>query len=505
VRTLDDPRTAIRVVVASVVGVLAFAVFAATPGSPFQPVLPQGFTAGGPLVWVGRRMFLDRLSGNALVTAGVLVTVLAVSSFLFLLLEAWRGNVSLRTVLLLVAGYHVVILGLPLLFSRDVYSYSFYGRIVGIYHGNPYVHTPLAYARDPLWHLLGPKWVNTPAVYGPLFSSLSGVIARSFATPIAQVNAYRVMAIVASMGTVLVSAWTARQVWPSRAAFAVVAVGANPVVLFDSVASGHNDLLVALSIVVALAFLVRGRELPAIVSLSLGALIKAAGVLPLILLIVYCVARRPPEQRRRALVTHLGAAVVVCLAAAAPYMQRHDPTLGMLELATHEQWLAPSLFLRRVVDATSFHLLGWVVRVGFALLLAFVVTVLCVEVGKRARTLSPLGNGAAWGWILLVLMLMGPVLLPWYVVWAMPLAWLLPRAARSAIIGTGVLLALAQWSTESINYPGPFAVDSWIGHWLVTPAVTILLVWMLVDFRRRIRGGLPLEAEEEEPAPSGRA
>ncbi len=66
------------------------------------------------------------------------------------------------------------------------------------------------------------------------------------------------------------------------------------------------------------------------------------------------------------------------------------------------------------------------------------------------------------------------------------------------------MLALAQWSTESINYPGPFAVDSWIGHWLVTPAVTLLLGWMLIDFRRRIRGGFPLEAEEEEPASSDR-
>jgi len=145
-----------------------------------------------------------------------------------------------------------------------------------------------------------------------------------------------------------------------------------------------------------------------------------------------------------------------------------------------------------------------VVRIGFGILLAVCILVLGVEVGKRARGLSPLGNGAAWGWILLMLMLMGPVLLPWYVVWAMPLAWLLPRAARSAVIGTGALLALAQWSTESINYPGPFGVDSWIGHWLVTPAVTLLLGWMLVDFRRRVRGGLPLEAEEEEAASSDR-
>ena len=40
---------------------------------------------------------------------------------------------------------------------------------------------------------------------------------------------------------------------PARAAFAVAAFGLNPVVLFQSVASGHNDLLVALAVAGAFA------------------------------------------------------------------------------------------------------------------------------------------------------------------------------------------------------------------------------------------------------------
>ncbi len=79
---------------------------------------------------------------------------------------------------MLAVAYHVAVFLLPLLFSRDVYSYAFYGRIVGIYHQNPYVHTPVEFAGDSLWPLVGPKWVDTPAVYGPLFTSLSGGIAR---------------------------------------------------------------------------------------------------------------------------------------------------------------------------------------------------------------------------------------------------------------------------------------------------------------------------------------
>jgi hypothetical protein len=46
------------------------------------------------------------------------------------------------------------------------------------------------------------------------------------------------------------------------------------VVLFQSAASGHNDLLVALAIAAALALVFSGRELWATAALALGTLVK---------------------------------------------------------------------------------------------------------------------------------------------------------------------------------------------------------------------------------------
>jgi alpha-1,6-mannosyltransferase len=496
VRPPTDPSSGSRAVAFSVVSVLLFATFAAIPHSPFQPLLPPGYERGGPFVWFAKLIRADSLSGNPLVATGVLVTSLAVISFLLLLREAWRGNISLRTVLILVACYHVVVLFLPLLFSRDVYSYAFYGRIVGIYHGNPYVNVPLNYSGDPLWSLVGPKWVDTSTVYGPLFSMMAGGLARVFNSPSSQVDAYRIITVAASLGTVFVTAWTTRLLWPSRAAFAVVAFGANPVLLFHSVASEHNDLLVALSIAVALALLARGKELPAIAVLTLGATVKATGVLPLVVLLVWCIARREPNQRARAALTHVGLAVAIGLAISLPFMQRQDPTLGMLKLADNEAWLAPSLFFHQLLDAATFHHFGWLARVVFAGLFIVCFAALVREVVRRSRSLSPIGIGAAWGWALIFLMLLGPVLLPWYVVWAMPLVWLMPRSARWALIGTGVGLAMTQWSTEIANFPNQFSVEAWFGHWMVVPIILGALAWVLVDFRKRIVSGEPLESSQ---------
>jgi alpha-1,6-mannosyltransferase len=485
--------------VASTMSMLLFATYAAAPNSPFQPVLPAGGEAFGPLRRLAVAVGLDRLAGPWLVGAGVLVTVAAVSAFLLLLRESWRGHVSGRAVIVLAVGANLLVLLLPLLFSRDVYSYAFYGRIAGVYHANPYVHTPVEFATDGLWSFVGPKWVDTPAVYGPLWTQGSALLADHVDSVAGMVRAYRVLAVAASLGTIGLIADSVRRVWPSRTAFAVVAFGLNPVVVFHSVASGHNDLWVGLAVAGAFALLIRDRQLPAISVLTLGVLVKATALVPLLVVLVWCVARVPRERRWRTALTHVGVVAVLGLGFSAPFLQTHDPTLGMLELAGHEGWLAPSPTIRKLVDAISFGTLGWTVRVAFALLLILAVGGLARDVARRARERSPRELGAAMGWSLVLLMLLGPVLLPWYVTWALPLAWLLPRAPRAALIAAGAGLALAQWSTEPLRYPGAFRVNLWVGHWIVVPVVTGLLIWTLVDLRRRLTRGLTLEDQESVP------
>ena len=312
----------------SAFGVGLFATFAATPGSPFQPVLPTGAQPGGPFRWLAETIGLERLSNTWSVAIGVLVVVFCVGGFLLVLREAWRGNLSAKTVVVLAVVYHVVVLALPLLFSRDVYSYSFYGRIAAIYHANPYVRTPVEFARDPLWPLVGPKWVDTPAVYGPLWTQISAAMAHVIHHPAGMVKAYRWIAVAASLATIAVIYDTTKRVWPARTAFAVAAFGLNPVTVFHSVASGHNDLLVALSAAGAFALLLRGRELPAIAVLALGTLVKAVTIVPLVLVLVWCIARVARERRWRIALTHVGLAVAIGVGFAAPVPQPRRPHDG---------------------------------------------------------------------------------------------------------------------------------------------------------------------------------
>ena len=489
---------------ASIGSVLLVSVVAATPGSPFQPVLPPGAGPSGPFRWLAEVVGLDGLGPSALAAVAVLSVVAAATAFAAMLRAAWRGRASVRTVVALALAYHVVILFLPLLFSRDVYSYAEIGRIAGIHHANPYVLTPADFPRDPIAMYVGPKWLSTPAVYGPLFTSFASALARAVGSIGGLIAAFRILAVLASLGTLAVIDRLARRLAPSRRAFALAAFGMNPVVLFQSVGSGHNDLWIALGVAGALALVVARRELLATAVLALATLVKAPAAVPLALAIVAVVARRPRGERARALGAHLGLAAAIGLAFAAPFLQTQDPTLGMAELATHEGWLAPSRLFRRALDAVSGDALGILSRIAFGVVLLVVLFAIGRWVARRGRALVPSELGAAWAWGLAGLMLLGPVLLPWYVTWALPLVWLVPSVPRWTILGTGLALTVSQFTTEPGRYPSAYRANLFVGHYVLTPVVVLLLGFLLLDLWRRLRTDASLAEEPREvPAAAG--
>jgi hypothetical protein len=192
----------------------------------------------------------------------------------------------------------------------------------------------------------------------------------------------------------------------------------------------------------------------------------------------------------------------VVVVAAAPFFQWHDPTLGMLELSSHEGWLAPSRFFRRVLDAISGDALGVVARVAFAVALVAAVVWLVRGVARAAASGRPaLELLGGWGWALLALTLLGPVLLPWYLAWSLPLIWILPRVPRVSLIALSVVLALSQWTAEPLRFPDAYNLNILIGHYALTPIVIGLLVWLGLDLHRRRSIPLALYDEEgREPA-----
>ena len=149
----------------------------------------------------GRRARPGRPARIRARVASVAAVVASAVAFLFVLREAWRGHISLRTAVILAVGAHVVVATLPLLFSRDVYSYIAYGNIAGIHHANPYVQTPIDFPGDAV---VEPGRAEVALDAGGLRAAVHGVRVASSSgswTPCARRSqVFRLTALAASLG-----------------------------------------------------------------------------------------------------------------------------------------------------------------------------------------------------------------------------------------------------------------------------------------------------------------
>lgn len=162
----------------------------------------------------------------------------------------------------------------PVLLSHDVYSYVDYARL-GVVHGlNPYVHPPAAAPFDPAYP--GVTWIDATSAYGPLFTLATYPLAW---LPIwLAVAALKATAALSVLGIAALIARIAptRGVSPLGAA-AFVAL--NPLVLIHVVGGAHNDGLAMLLPTVGVAAMLSSREASAGAAYVAAFAIKAPAAL----------------------------------------------------------------------------------------------------------------------------------------------------------------------------------------------------------------------------------
>jgi alpha-1,6-mannosyltransferase len=300
-------------------------------------------------------------------------------------------------ILLLVAAFAVA----PVLLSHDVYSYVDYARL-GVRHGlDPYVHPPLAVAADPAY----PKvtWTEATSAYGPLFTLLTYPLAwLPVGVAVAVLKATAALSVIGIAATVSRLA-AGRGVDPLRAA-AFVAL--NPLVLVHVVGGAHNDGLTMLLATLSVAALLSVRELSAGVALVVAISVKASAAFlaPFALL--------GARNRVRFLA---GAAIAAATIVVAACLAFGWDWLGGFGLAGENQ----SRTSHMSIPITIARLSGLdpdAVRLAAGLLFAAAVAYLLVWTCRGGDWVR------AAAWTALALLLATAWLLPWYLIWALPLA-----------------------------------------------------------------------------------
>ncbi len=387
-----------------------------------------------------------------------------------------------------VVAVHVVFLLSPPLSLTDIFNYLNYGRMEVVHGLNPYVTTPMLEPHsDPAFDLS--NWHNLLSPYGPLFTIFTFVlvplgVAGSFWT-------LKVVLMVASLGT-LALVWKCARLLGRDPLGPIVFVGLNPIVLVWGLGGDHNDFLMVFFIVLALYLLLRAGAIPGALtdrlggsrsrwpagSASLAAAFPATttaspspgaegapvrdlasrlrGVLwPLgwwemgagvalivavaikasagVLLPVVLLGLLPRPRRLAALLVGMAVAGVVLGAASYAAFGAHLPDLTTQSRLITVMGLPNLLGLALGLGGETAGL-----RVGLTAVLVLVV----LWVGVRAWRGGELIAMTGWGTVALIVTLSW--VLPWYVLWMLPLAALGgSRRQRRAVLIVGAYLILA--------------------------------------------------------------
>src|SRR4029077_5681534 len=293
----------------------------------------------------------------------------------------------------------------PVLLSHDAFSYVDHARL-GVRHGlDPYVSAPDAAPTDPAFAHV--TWTETPSAYGPLFTLAT--------CPLAWLPIWLAVAVLKAVAaiSVLGLAWTVsrlatwRGVDPARAA-AFVAL--NPLVLVHVVGGAHNDRPAMLLATVGVAALVVRREASAGAALVASAAIKSSSLFVAPFALVEEVRSGRPRTARLA----RGALVAAGAIGVAGHLGCGGHGLPAFGLAGETRGRASHMS----IPVTFARLTG--IGEGTVRLAALALFGIAV-----AWLLAWTWRGADWirasAWAGTGLLLATSWLLPWYLIWPLPL------------------------------------------------------------------------------------
>jgi Glycosyltransferase family 87 len=316
----------------------------------------------------------------------------------------------------LVAGFAVA----PVLLSHDVYSYVDYARLSVVHGLNPYLHPPAAAPFDPAYARV--TWIDVTSAYGPLFTLATYPLA--WLTPAAAVAALKATAALSVLGIAVIVA----RVAPSRGvnpAAAAAFVALNPLVLIHVVGGAHNDGLAMLPATLGVAAMLSARETSAGIAFAAALAIKppAALAAPFALLDTTRLKAFDPYRgykastgrgRRPVAGLLVGAGVGVLAIGVAAYAAFGWHWLHALELIGGHQHKATHLSVPSAVARLTGLGLG-----------AVRATSLILYAATFIYLLAWTWRGNDWlrasAWASVVLLLTTAWLLPWYLIWALPL------------------------------------------------------------------------------------
>jgi hypothetical protein len=219
--------------------------------------------------------------------------------------QARQGLLTTRWAWLILIVWGVPLFLGPPLFSRDIYSYIGQGLLA--HHGlNPYSVAPKALGHGPLLSSIASVWRSTASPYGPLFVGAANVVAGiAGSSLVAQVLAFRVLELVGVV-LIMVSLPRLARYLGTDPGIALWLGALSPLALFSFIASGHNDALMMGLLLAGVTLAVEGRLAWGVALCALAATVKLPAAAAIVFLAVDQFQTARGTRRWRVLAEGLG-------------------------------------------------------------------------------------------------------------------------------------------------------------------------------------------------------
>ncbi len=357
-----------------------------------------------------------------------------------------------RWTLVAAVALRAIALGLPLTLSDDVFRYLWEGQVQVAGH-NPFLYAPeaseLAALRDGIWEQVNHKGVST--IYPPLALHLFTLVSALAYVPLTWkiVAGLADLALLHQLGR-LVRARSGR-------AWAIVAYALHPLPVLESAGSGHLEPLALLALVVGLRLWDAGRVRGAWLALAVGAGIK---ILP-------AVAGVSMLRRVRAdtAVGALGGGLLLGLATL-PFLAA-GPTLLRGFGTYYESWAFNAALFPWIQTVAGDAARPVAVGVG-----ALACAIATLRLRDPARLALFVGGA---------LVLLSPVVHPWYVLWALVPALCVGAWPWLVLASTTLSAYLVLGTLDPTT--GAWTEAGWV-RWLEYPPMALAGLWW---WRRRTK------------------
>jgi hypothetical protein len=475
----NDWRFLRRPALVGFVALISVAVGVSIDSSPFKLEMPGTWFFGVPS------------QSGAVSTAYLLFGLVAVYGGLVLLMRVWYGmtraltrrpGTPLKHLWLILGLWMIPMLVVAPIFSRDVFSYAAQGEMVS-HHINPYNYGPFTLGAGPYVNPVDSLWLNAPAPYGPLFLMIDGFFATaSFHNALVTVIFLRLLAVA---GVALI-AWCIPKLaraYGREPGPILLLTALNPLVLLTLVGSAHNDAIMVGLLLCGIAAAKYKHPVWGVVLVALAAAIKAPAGLGVLYIGWEWLGTGVPWRQRVRPVLTAALITVGVLAFLSIVSGLGWGWVANLETpGTVRSWLAPTtaigLGLSGILHAVGWHVSTTAVLSG-ARVVGFTIaggaTIYLLKISDRIGGLKALSIS------LLLFVVLGPVVQPWYLTWGLLL--LAPVAFgrwRTLIIAVSVL-------SPFIGLPGGRTLLNQLIHsdpLSVALALVVLLGVLLVPLGR---------------------